>query len=278
MLALIARGGLALLLGAAIAAPSLLPLAELSRRSSFYRMTDGGELIWTLFLDQSRRTVPLALFAPAPLVLMRDKLPIVFPWAIGPTLGVLGLVAAVTGVLCGGLDAALAAVGLLGIGLTTMPPGLTWLHDLPGIHLVLPRYGWVLIALPLTQAAGRGMAALGIPAGRRRAVVALGLVLAGFASLALVRDSWPVNYGSELHRVLGTSEGFACSSLRRWRSPSWHASCARRAGVRGPSCYSRPSRRSSRSGPPAATALRSSCSIRHLRPCNSSQGSLAAGQ
>jgi hypothetical protein len=159
MLVLVARGALALLLGAAIAAPSLLPLAELSRRSSFYRMTDGGELIWTLFLDQSRRTVPLALFAPAPLVLMRENLPIVFPWAIGPTLGVLGLVAAVTGMLCGGLDAALAAVGLLGIGLATMPPGLEWLHDLPGIHLVLPRYGWVLIALPLTQAAGRGMAA-----------------------------------------------------------------------------------------------------------------------
>jgi hypothetical protein len=207
MLAIGGRGALALLIGVALAAPSLLPLGELSRLSTFYRLEGLGELVWWLFLDQSRGTLPTALFAPGTLALMQNDLSPAFPWALGPALGVLGLLAAVTGILCGGLDAALASVALLGVGLTTMPPGLGWLHHVPGIRLVLPRYAWVLVALPLTQAAGRGVAALDTPGGRRRVLLALALVLAGFTSLAFVQDSWPLRYGSALHRVLASSEG-----------------------------------------------------------------------
>jgi hypothetical protein len=98
---------------------------------------------------------------------------------------------------------------LLGIGLALMPPGFGWLHHLPGIALITPRYAWVLIALPLTQAAGRGVAALDIPAGRRSVLLALMLVLGGFTSLALVRDSWPLNYGGVFRHVLATPEGIA---------------------------------------------------------------------
>ncbi|MEO8605448.1 MAG: hypothetical protein ABI629_22960 [bacterium] len=209
MLAIAARGALAVCLGVMLAAPSLLPLAELSRLSSFYRMTDFGDLIWTLFLDQSRRTLPLALFGPSTLILIQGDLPIIFPWALGPTLGVIGLIAAVTGILCRGLDAALASVGILGIGLALMPPGFGWLHQLPGFSLVLPRYAWVLVALPLTQAAGRGVAVLDAPGRHRPALLALATVIAGFASLGLVRDSWPLNYGAALHRVLASREGLA---------------------------------------------------------------------
>src|SRR5262249_40853487 len=203
------RGMAAVLLGVALAAPALLPLAELGSLSTFYRVrpTGQGDLVWGLFLDQSRRTLSLALFAPALLELMRNQLAPAFPSALGPALGILGLVAAVTGILCRGIDAALALVALLGVGLGILPPGLRWLHQIPGLGLILPRYAWVLVALPLTQSAGRGVAAFAAPGDRRRIVTALALVLAGFTSLALVRDYFPLRYGSVLREVLATSEG-----------------------------------------------------------------------
>ena len=68
---------------------------------------------------------------------------------------------------------------MLGIGMTVAPPGLRWLTQIPPLHFVYSMYAWVLVALPLTQAAGRGVAALSTSGVRRILVVALGVILVG---------------------------------------------------------------------------------------------------
>src|SRR5690606_5410412 len=102
--AIAARGAVAGALGVALAAPSLLPLADLTSRATFYRLEGAGGAYWYLFLEQSRRMLPVGLFAPGTLAPFRDGLPSVFPWALGPTIGLTGLVAALIGVFRRALD------------------------------------------------------------------------------------------------------------------------------------------------------------------------------
>lgn len=123
------------LLGAALAAPTLLPLVELIRIGSTYK-TDpafqpgglGGRLM-----------SPFMLFGS------------------GSALGIFSVVAAMTGVVTGGLDAPLVAIGLLGLTISSPPIGLEWIRDHTFLRYILSIYGWPLVLLPLTQAAGRGV-------------------------------------------------------------------------------------------------------------------------
>jgi len=114
-----------------------------------------------------------------------------FPQAIGPAVGLLGLTLALTGVLGGGLDAALCAVALLGVGMTLAPPGLGWMREVPPLSMVYPAYSWALVTLPVTQAAGHGVAVLSTPRARGAVVAALVLVLLGALSLLFVTDLEP---------------------------------------------------------------------------------------
>jgi hypothetical protein len=207
--ALAARGLVAFGLGLMFAAPTLLPLVELSAVGWSYKRGFVGLAMRNFTLDEAQRTLPLALFAPATLELMRPDLRAVFPYALGPAIGVMGLVAAVAGVVRGRLGVPLAAVALFGLTMTTAPPGLTWVGTLPGLAYLIPGYAWPLVVLPLTQAAGAGVALL---RDRRLALLALAVVLAGAGSLLLVADShvkMPMHlaYGTVFARVLATAEG-----------------------------------------------------------------------
>src|SRR5204862_316050 len=76
------------------------------------------------------------------------------------TAGALGAALAALGIALGGLDLALALVGLLGLAVAAEPWGLGWVHHLPGVRFILPLYGMPLVVLPFTQAIGRGIDAL----------------------------------------------------------------------------------------------------------------------
>ncbi|MFI5372967.1 MAG: hypothetical protein ACHQ52_15550, partial [Candidatus Eisenbacteria bacterium] len=60
--------------------------------------------------------------------------------------------------------------------------------DLPLLHYVYPMYTWSLVALPLTQAAGQGVAIVSMRSGRWTLLAALAVVLAGASSLIFVQD------------------------------------------------------------------------------------------
>jgi hypothetical protein len=233
------RGALAFALGIGLAAPAFLPLAELVGAARTYKGTWLAAAFRALTLDEIRRTLPLALFAPGVLEVMRPYLRAVFPSALGPALGVVGLAAAVAGIIRGGLGIPLAAVATLGAILTTAPPGLGWVGKLPGLVYLTPGYAWPLVVLPLTQAAGRGVEVFGVSSERRIARLALAVVVVGAVSLGLVGDSairYPMHlaYGTVLRRVLAAPEGalrlvasvllagLSLLVVRRWR----HATAA----------------------------------------------------
>jgi len=189
LLSIAAWSMLAALIGLLLAAPSLLPLAELAQLGSSYKDRPIGAIVRTMALLRTRNTLPIAMFAP--FVLQQIRGPIFSIHAFGPVVGTLGLVLGVTGIVRGALDASLAAVALLGLVLATAPPGLGWLHQAPGLRFVLPTYVWPLVSLPLTQACGAAVDALSSTKGRRAALAALGVVCAGFVLLSLVVDEEP---------------------------------------------------------------------------------------
>jgi hypothetical protein len=182
---------LAVALGLAVGAPALLAGWEAWGAGRLYKSGPEFGVFTALALGFSRRTVPVALLLPGLLAPLQAGLPTAFPQALNPAVGVVGLLLALVGLLRGGLDAPLVAVLLLGIGKTLAPPGLGWVSRVPPLHFVYATYSWVLVALPLTQAAGRGVAVLVTPRAGRVVVVALGLVVLGVLWLLLVQDFVP---------------------------------------------------------------------------------------
>jgi hypothetical protein len=195
-------GALAVALALALGAPSLLPLLEVWWAGRLYKDTSMYAVSALQFLQQSWHTLPLALFAPATLAAVRDALPSAFPYALAPALGVAGLTLAVIGLLRRGLDAALVAVALLGVGMALAPFGLGWMRRLPLLQYVYPMYCWPLVALPLAQAAGHGVAAVAVGRERRIVVAALAIIFVGALSLFLVEDyRAPYPFGLMVQRV-----------------------------------------------------------------------------
>src|SRR5262245_32828231 len=179
ILAIVALACLAVALGAAIGAPALLPAWEAWGVGRLYKSTPIVGFLMGFALESSRSSVPIALTSPGLLVPLQAEFPTAFPWVLSPALGVMGLLLALVGFLGGGLDVPLVLVLLLGIGMTLAPPGLAWVSRVPPLHFVYSTYCWALVALPLTQAAGGGVAVLMTPRARRVVVIALGLLVVG---------------------------------------------------------------------------------------------------
>jgi hypothetical protein len=151
------------LLGAALAAPTLLPLVELMRIGSTYK-TD--PTFQPMGLDGGRLIFPFMLFGSG--------------WS-GSALGVFTVVAAMTGVVTGGLDAPLIAIGLLGLTVSSPPIGLEWIRDHTFLRYILTLYAWPLVLLPLTQAAGRGIEMLTALTPRQIVLASAGSLIACLA-------------------------------------------------------------------------------------------------
>jgi hypothetical protein len=197
-LAIATWSGVALLLGLGLAAPRLLPLAELTSVGHTYKREAEGEKIRATMLDQARQAMPIALLAPGALDAGSRVFGAVGPF--GAAVGALGLASALAGLVCGRLGAGLTAVLVLGVALSLSPPGLAWVGHLPGLSLVLPIYAPGLIALVLAQCAGRGVEAAREARGRRALLAGLAVTFAGGAALLAIdlREWWP--RGAEIVR------------------------------------------------------------------------------
>jgi hypothetical protein len=215
----------AVVLGLAVAAPSLLPLAELMALAESYKDNGYGGLAWEQSLQQSRHSILPALFAPHLVQSLRQEL-----WVVhlgSPMIGVVGLALALAGIMGRGIDRALAAVLAASLIIATVPPGFGWIRSVPYLRDILPYYAWLVAALPLTQAAGAAVQQSITPAGRRRVAMACALVTVGAASLAWVDDvQWsPLSlvrtqavrtWGSML--LVGTPYAAAAFLLAGWRA------------------------------------------------------------
>jgi hypothetical protein len=182
-LRIVALATLAVAIGLALAAPALLPVLEAQAVGRQYKTTSIYERQLVRFLSEARATFPVALLMPFTVDRVRTVL--------APAVGGLGLAFAVAGLLRRGLDPALVAVALFGVGLTLAPPVLGWVRQIPIIHYVYPMYAWSLVALPVTQAAGQGVAALSVPTARWTILGGLAVLLAGVAALMLVKVVFP---------------------------------------------------------------------------------------
>lgn len=180
---LVAATALAFALGSALMAPTLLPLIELQSEGRSYKSSEIGEAVWQERLAWSLEALPVALFAPTAFADDAFAREARWPWPFSPALSIVGLALGLAGVLLGGLDLALIVVALFGLGLATAVPILGRLHDLPGLNLVLSWYCWVLVVLPITQAAGHAVERIDTDAGRRIWLVASGITALGIASL-----------------------------------------------------------------------------------------------
>ena len=177
----------AAVLGLCVAAPTILPQLELAGQASSYKLTPRGDSAWTIALGQSRGAALPAVVAPHVLSLLRTTA--VLTHSLAPTVGVVGLVLALAGIMQRGLDRPLIAVLALGLCVALVPPGTGWLFAPRATRLILPLYAWALVVLPLTQAAGT---ALQTAAGRRgRRAIALALVLT-LAAIPVLLVSWNV--------------------------------------------------------------------------------------
>jgi hypothetical protein len=187
--AALAIGGLAtvaVVIGLALGAPAFLPMWETTSIGRLYKSGGMYQLQFHWFRAQIRQALPFALFAPATLVSLN------LPHSLAaPTIGLFGFAVAVAGLLKRGLDAALLAVGVVGVGMTLAPPVLGLIGRLPLLQYVYPMYAFSLVVLPLTQAAGRGVAVLSERRERWPILAALALVLVGASSLFLVQDVAP---------------------------------------------------------------------------------------
>jgi hypothetical protein len=169
-------GSVALLLGLSLAAPTLLPTAELMSVATSYKVESIGVSSRATMLSGWRVLLPVVLFLPR----LADGL---------ATLGVLPVALAAIGMLAGGLDIPLLAVGFLGLLIGATPIGFGWVNDLPLVPMILPSYALPLIALPLTQAAGRGAEVLPVASPR---LLGLATVVPILACMALWCVSAPV--------------------------------------------------------------------------------------
>jgi hypothetical protein len=140
-------GGCSLVVGLCLSAPTLLPTAELMTVATTYKNEASGETLRSGLLSMWRVVLPFRLLLPG----FADSISL---------LGLLPVTAAMVGLVAGGLDAPLLAVGVLGLVVVATPVGLGWLNDLPPIRLILPFYALPLVLLPLTQAAGTGVEVL----------------------------------------------------------------------------------------------------------------------
>jgi hypothetical protein len=197
----------AVCLGLALAAPSLLPLAELAHFGTTYKDRPIGTATRDLSLSHSRQQFWAAL-------LHGDLLsPPLDPTAhvpLAPLLLAPAVIAVFAGVLARRLTGALIGVALLGIALALAPMMAIWMNSLPGLRLILPMYAWSLVALPLTQILGDGIDALAGLRTRWSGAIALALT----AGIILGRLSVAPSVLRPPSAVLGGSPSPAVQYLR----------------------------------------------------------------
>src|SRR5262245_22090920 len=101
---IVALACVAVVLALLVGAPTLLPLLELQGVARVYKSTLlGFGLTKYMISGYSRAALPIALFAPAVLISMREPLTLALPYILSPVVGLLGLAFPTAGILRRGL-------------------------------------------------------------------------------------------------------------------------------------------------------------------------------
>src|SRR5262249_49819474 len=200
-------------LGLALAAPVLLPFLELQAQAVSYRdVARAGRNAYEISIWRDRIMVPVSLYAPGVVGLVRHEARWLFPFPFGPALGLCGFMLALTGVMLGALDAGLAALLVAGACLAVAPPPLDRIiPHLPGVRHLNAWYCWTFVTLPLTQAAARAMGELATGRARRRMLLAVATTPVGLALAVYLPDDTVtrVPLGRMVRRALERPVGLA---------------------------------------------------------------------
>lgn len=200
------RACVAVLLGLAIAAPALVPLAELSAEGTSYKFHPQGDLIRLSHLSRARQALPVALFAPAMVETFFAQVNTLHPF--GVSIGFLALAAALAGFFHRGLNAAMAAVLGLGVALALQPPPFGFLERMPVVSLIQPTYAWSLVVLVLCHSVGRGVQAFGSTGEQRGFLLALLALPVASLSLLLIRDAPDLtSFATVLRETVASRDG-----------------------------------------------------------------------
>jgi hypothetical protein len=187
-----------------IAAVGLLPFLELVVHGQSYKNAQISELAWLERLYSTRHAFVTAMFFPSLVTATRDAPPtfLWWPFAEGASIGLVALLLAIAG--SGKLRErwGLILMTILGIGLTLAPIGLEWLHQLPGLRIILPWYCYSLIVVPLCIAAGYGLQIIASASRANLLVVPLAEMLAGVVLVGLVLAAIALFGGSEAFQSL----------------------------------------------------------------------------
>lgn len=174
-----------------IAAAGLLPFLEILVHGQSYKNGEFAELVWRERLYSTRKAFFPAMFFPSLVTASRDtRHDLWWPFAEGASIGLVALLLAIAGSRKLREHWGLILMTVLGTGLTLAPIGLGWLHQLPGVRIILPWYCYSLIVVPLCIAAGYGLQIIAsapranllvVPLAVLAGVVLFGLVLAAIA-------------------------------------------------------------------------------------------------
>jgi hypothetical protein len=186
------------------AAAGLLPFLELLVHGQSYKNVDISELVWLKILFTTRQSFFAAMFFPSLVTATRDTPPTIhwWPFAEGASIGLVALLLAIAGSEKLREHWGLILITVLGIGLTLAPIGLEWLHQLPGLRIILPWYCYSLIVVPLCIAAGYGLQIIASASRANLLVVPLAVMLAGVVLFGLVLAAIALFGGSEAFQSL----------------------------------------------------------------------------
>ena len=187
-----------------IAAAGLFPFLELWVHGESYKNAEVAQLVWRERLSPTRHAFFTAMFFPSLVTATRDTPPngLWWPFAEGASIGLVALLLAIAGSRKLREHWGLILMTVLGIGLTLAPIGLQWLHQLPGLRLILPWYCYSLIVVPLCIAAGYGLQTIASASRPNLLVVPLAVVLAGLVLFGLVLAAFALFGGFEpLHSL-----------------------------------------------------------------------------
>jgi len=179
----IAAGSLASL----VAAVGLLPFIELLWHGHSYKSTAAADVVYLERLGWTRDVFAIAMFYPSLISAARDTVDSYFwPWAAGASIGLVALLLAIAGAQKLRAYWGLALMAILGIGLTLAPPGLQWLHQLPGVGIILNSSCYALLIVPLCLAAGLGLQVLAAAPRKHLLLVPFGVGLLAIIFLGVV--------------------------------------------------------------------------------------------
>jgi len=197
-----------------IAAAGLLPFLELLVHGQSYKNAEVSEFVWRQRLNPTRHAFFTAIFFPSLVTATRDTppVPLWWPFAEGASIGLVALLLVIAGSQKLRAHWGLILMTVLGISLTLAPIGLEWLHQLPGLRMILPWYCYSLIVVPLCIAAGYGLQIIASASRADLLVVPLAVMLAGVVLFGLVLAAIALFGGFEALQSL--KKAIADSGLR----------------------------------------------------------------